>query len=140
AHSESLMPQTGGRDVYASLGANVISSDCSTSLLIPSKALTSNASINVAPIDVNGLPSPSGGRWAIAAVEGTPDGTQFQIPVRLTFPVNANLDRGTKIPLLIFDPQTRTYQSTQFVATVDKSGRTASAEVTHFTQYVASIS
>src|SRR5207249_16182 len=140
AQGESLKPQTSGREVDASLGANVISGDGSTSLLIPSKSLKSNTSINVAPISINGLPSPSGGRWPIAAVEGTPDGTQSQIPVRLPFPVNANLDRGTKIPLLIFDPQTRTYQATEFVATVDKSGRTASAEVTHFTQYVASIS
>src|SRR5213594_1682836 len=140
AQGESLKPQTSGREVDASLGANVISSDGSTSLLIPSKSLTSKTSINVAPISINGLPSPSGGRQPIAAVEATPDGTQFQIPVRLTFPLNANLDRGTKIPLLIFDPQTDTYQATEFVATVDKSGRTASAEVTRFTQYVASIS
>jgi len=140
AQGESLKPQTSGREVDASLGANVISGDGSTSLLIPSKSLKSNTSINVAPISINGLPSPSGGRQPIAAVEATPDGTQFQIPVRLTFPLNANLDRGTKIPLLIFDPQTDTYQATEFVATVDKSGRTASAEVTRFTQYVASIS
>src|SRR5207249_10647072 len=140
AQGESLKPQTSGREVDASLGANVISGDGSTSLLIPSKSLKSNTSINVAPISINGLPSPSGGRQPIAAVEATPAGTQFQIPVRLTFPLNAHLDSGTKIPLLIFDPQTRTYQTTEFVATVDKSGRTASAEVTHFTQYVASIS
>lgn len=139
AQGESLKPQTGGGEVDASLGANVISSDGSTSLLIPSKSLKSNTSINVAPISINGLPSPSG-RQPIAAVEATPDGTQFQIPVRLTFPLNVNLDRGTKIPLLTFDPQTRTYQATEFVATVDKSGRTASAEVTRFTNYVASIS
>src|SRR5207249_9389431 len=123
-----------------SLGANVISNDGSTSLLIPSQALTSDSSIKVEPISVTDLPIVSGGQQPISAVEATPAGTQFQIPVRLTFPLNAHLDSGTKIPLLIFDPQTRTYQTTEFVATVDKSGRTASAEVTHFTQYVASIS
>src|SRR5439155_676856 len=132
-------PQISGREVDASLGANVISNDGSISLLIPSTALKANSSINVEPISVTGLPLASGSGRPISAVEATPAGTQFQIPVRLTFPLNAHLDSGTKIPLLIFDPQTRTYQTTEFVATVDKSGRTASAEVTHFTQYVASI-
>src|SRR5947208_2377942 len=140
AQGESLKPQTSGREVDASVGANVISNDGSTSLLIPSEALKSNSSINVEPISVTGLPLASGNRRPVSAVEATPAGTQFQIPVRLTFPLNAHLDSGTKIPLLIFDPQTGTYQATEFVATVDKSGRTASAEVTHFTQYVASIS
>ena len=139
AQGESLKPQTSGRLVDASLGANVISNDGSTSLLIPSQALTSDSSIKVEPISVTDLPIVSGGQQPISAVEATPAGTQFQIPVRLTFPVNAHLDPGTNIPLVIFDPQTRTYQATEFVATVDKSGRTASAEVTHFTQYVASI-
>src|SRR5213594_2109396 len=139
AQGESLKPQTSGSLVDAAAGANVISNDGSTSLLIPSMALKSNSSIKVEPISVSGLPLVSGGLQPISAVEATPAGTQFQIPVRLTFPVNANLDPGTKIPLVIFDPQTLTYQPTEFVATVDNSGRTASAEVTHFTQYVASV-
>src|SRR5438552_1426739 len=139
AQGESLKPQASGRMVDASQGANVISSDGSTSLLIPPKALNSNAPIKVAPISVADLPLPTPDQQPIAAVEATPAGTQFQIPVRLTFPVNADLDPGTQIPLLIFDPLTRKYQPTEFVATVDKSGRTASAEVTHFTQYVGSL-
>src|SRR5438876_1165668 len=129
AQGESLKPQASGRMVDASQGANVISSDGSTSLLIPPKALNSNAPIKVAPISVADLPLPTPDQQPIAAVEATPAGTQFEIPVRLTFPVNADLDPGTKIPLLIFDPQSRTYQPTEFVATVDKSGRTASAVV-----------
>src|SRR5439155_22471492 len=140
AQGESLRSQISGREVDASLGANVISNDGSISLLIPSTALKANSSINVEPISVTGLPLASGSGRPISAVEATPAGTQVQIPVRLSFSLNAHLDSGTKIPLLIFDPQTRTYQTTEFVATVDKSGRTASAEVTHFTQYVASIS
>ena len=139
AQGESLKPQASGRMVDASQGANVISSDGSTSLLIPPKALNSNAPIKVAPISVADLPLPTPDQQPIAAVEATPAGTQFQIPVRLTFSVNADLDPGTQIPLLIFDPLTRKYQPTEFVATVDKSGRTASAEVTHFTQYVGSL-
>src|SRR2546428_1571600 len=106
AQGESLKPQTSGRLVDASLGANVISNDGSTSLLIPSQALTSNSSIKVEPISVTDLPMVSGGQQPISAVEATPAGTQFQIPVRLTFPVNAHLDPGTNIPLVIFDPQT----------------------------------
>src|SRR2546427_8332345 len=134
AQGENLKPQTSGRMVDASQGANVISSDGSTSLLIPPKALKSDAPIKVAPISVADLPLPTPDQQPIAAVEATPAGTQFEIPVRLTFPVNADLDPGTQIPLLIFDPQSRTNQPTEFVATVDKSLRTASAEVTHFTQ------
>src|SRR5437773_8754785 len=56
AQGESLKPQASGRMVDASQGANVISSDGSTSLLIPPKALNSNAPIKGVPISVPDLP------------------------------------------------------------------------------------
>src|SRR5262249_52879941 len=53
---------------------------------------------------------------------------------------NADFDPGTQIPLQIYDPKTGKYSNTDFTAIVDNSGRTASAAVTHFTQFVASTS
>src|SRR5207249_4059227 len=140
AQGVRLTPQTSGRVVKATQGAQVISEDGSTSLLTPPGALTFDAAIKVASISAATLPFPGTDQQAISAVEATPAGTQFQIPVRLTFPLNADFDPGTQIPLLIFDPATRTYVATDFIAIVDNSGRTASAAVTHFTQFVASAS
>src|SRR5207245_5302677 len=52
AQGESLQPQTSGREVDASVGANVLSDDGSTSLLIPSEALRSNSSLQVVTIRI----------------------------------------------------------------------------------------
>ena len=133
----ALRPQLSGRIVKASLGANVISDDDSTSLLIPASALTSDTPIKVAPISVADFPLSGSDQQALSAAEATPAGTQLQIPARLTFPLNADLDPGTQLPLLTFDPKNGNYQKTNFIAIVDNSGRTASAEVTYFSQFVA---
>ena len=140
AQGEALRPQISGRIVKASLGANVISDDGSTSLLIPRGALRSDAAIKVAPISVADFPLPASDQQALSAAEATPAGTQLQIPARLTFPLNADLDPGTQLPLLTFDPKNRNYEQTNFIAIVDNSGRTASSEVTYLSQFVALLS
>src|SRR5262249_52987231 len=127
AQGGRVKPQASGRSIDASKGAQVISDDGATSLIVPPNALKSNASIKLTPINAAGLPSPGGDAQTISVVEATPAGTQFQIPVRLTFPLNADFDPGTQIPLLIFDPTTQQYTDSGFVAIVDNSGRTASA-------------
>jgi hypothetical protein len=137
---EALRPQVSGRIVKASLGANVISDDGSTSLLIPPGALASDAPIKVAAIRVADFAVSASDQQALSAAQATPAGTQLQIPARLTFPLNADLDPGTQLPLLTFDPKNGNYQKTNFIAIVDDSGRTASAEVTYFSQFVALLS
>ena len=138
AQGVAVRPQISGRDVSSTRGAQVISTDGSTSLIIPPGALKANAPIKITPMNASTFPSPGDDQQPISVIEGTPDGTQFQIPVRLTFPLNADFDPGAQIPLQIYDPVTHKYTNTEFVAIVDNSHRTASAAVTHFTQYVTS--
>src|SRR5437867_3815387 len=112
----------------------------STSLLIPVGALRSVTSVKVATISVAVFALPASDQQALSAAETTPAGTQLQIPARLTFPLNADLDPGTQLPLLTFDPNNRNDEQANFIAIVDNSGRTASAEVTYLSQFVALLS
>jgi len=139
AQGEGLKPQASGRTLKASQGANVISEDSATSLLVPPHAIDSDFRISVVSLSAADFPRPAPGQLPIVSVEGTPTGTKFQIPVRLTFPLNTQLEPGTQIPLLILDPQTLQYQPTEFVAVVDGSGRTASAQVTYLSTFVAAL-
>src|SRR5262249_44355113 len=86
-----LKPQTNGRMVDASKGANVISPDASASILITPDALTSDTPIKVATVDVSGFPRPTPGMRPVAGAEATPAGTQFQIPVRWSCPLNVQM-------------------------------------------------
>ena len=140
AQGEELKPQASGRTVRVSQGANVISEDSATSLLVPPDAIDSDVRISVVSVSAAGFPRPAPGQLPIVSIKGTPTGTKFQIPVRLTFPLNAQLEPGTQIPLLILDPQTLQYEPTEFVAVVDGSGRTASAQVTYLSTFVAALS
>jgi hypothetical protein len=139
AQGINLIPQISGTSVGANQGAHVISDDSSASLLIPPQALKSDTAIKVTPLKTATLPPPAADQRAISRVEGLPAGTKFDIPVQLTFPLDIDLVAGTQLPLMIYTPTTGLYETTPFVATVDKSGRTASAAVTHFTEYVAAL-
>jgi hypothetical protein len=74
-------------------------------------------------------------------VEGTPGGTTFSIPARLRFTLTENLVQpGGAFSVFIVNPSTGAYDPSEFVATVDPSGLTATAEITHFTQFAVSAS
>jgi IPT/TIG domain/ZU5 domain len=126
-------PQMSGGTVDASKGAEVFSSDGSVSLLIPPGALSADTNISVKSIPASSLPDPSGTQKIVGVVQADPP-TTFLIPVALTFPLAAQLDPGTEIPLLI--SRAGAYDPSEFTAVVDSSGRTATARVTHFSTYV----
>src|SRR5262249_765562 len=64
----------------------------------------------------------------------------FQVPVRLRFPLNERLRPGASLDLHIFNAASQQYESSEFVALVDPSGWTASAEVSYFTQFAVTTS
>jgi hypothetical protein len=132
AQGAQLQPQASGRVVSAAAGANVISADGNASIAIPPGALASDTAVSLNNVTVT-LPSPFSTQQVVAAVDAQPSGTTFKIPVRVTFSLSAQLTPGTLMPVLIFT--TQGYQDSGFIAIVDESGRTASAEVTHFTTF-----
>jgi hypothetical protein len=135
----ALSGQASGQPVSALNGAVVVSPDGSTTLAVPPGALNKDTPVQITPLNAANYPQPSPNEHLVGIVEGTPDGTRFKIPVRLRFSLTENLDPGTSINLLIFNPATNQYDPSGFVATVDPSGKTASADVTHFTQFAASV-
>ena len=137
AQGTLLAPQGSGRTVVADTGANVIATDGSASIVVPPGALTVDTEIDLTAVELVTLPDPSAYERVVAAVEAQPSGTHFDIPVKLTFSLAVQLDPNTELPLSIFDPETRTYELSEFVAIVDESGRAASADVTHFTTFTA---
>ncbi len=121
AQGVELQPQTSSQTVVASNGAIVFSMDGSTSIAIPPGALTADTAITLqAPAAAP--PAPSNNQTVVAAVEALPSGTQFAIPVPLTFPLAVQLTPGTTIDLLIFNPATDAFTDSGFIATVDDSG------------------
>jgi hypothetical protein len=65
-----------------------------------------------------------------------PSGLVFELPVTITLPLNAALEPGTQSPLYEFNPTDGSWNQTGFQATVGPGGRSASAEVTHFSTFV----
>lgn len=139
AQGVQLRPQASGRPVSVSKGANVLSNDGSISVAISPGALSSDTAVKIESIRLSDLPNPTSDQRVIAAVDAQPAGTRFKIPVKLTFPLAAQLPADTVLPLLLYNSQTKRYESAESSAIVDDSGRTASAEVTHFSTYVAAL-
>jgi IPT/TIG domain len=133
AQGVRLTPQVSGGQVDASTGAEVLSADGSVSLLIPPGALTANTAVSVSSVTATSFTDPSGTQRVVGVVQADPP-TTFRIPVALTFPLSAQLDPGTEIPLLI--SRAGVYDTSEFTAVVDPSGRTATARVKHFSTYV----
>ncbi|HEX4997632.1 MAG TPA: hypothetical protein VFY29_05375 [Terriglobia bacterium] len=127
--------QGSGQAVSAALGGTVLSPDSSVSLYVPPGALSQDTPIQITPLNAADFPKPKGGERVIGMVEGTPSGTHFRIPARLRFPLSERAQPGSVLSVYIFNPGTGEYEPSEFLATVDSSGRSASAEVTHFTQF-----
>src|SRR5207302_2230226 len=85
------------------------------------------------------LPTPAGDQQVTAAVEGTPSGTRFSIPARMSFPVGAQLKPGTQLPILILNSAGTQFDTSEFTAVVDETGRTAWADITHFTTFALGV-
>jgi hypothetical protein len=61
-----------------------------------------------------------------------PDGTEFQVPVSVTFPSNTPLTPGARYPIFRYDEADKSWMQTQSIATVSADGQSFSAEITHF--------
>ena len=136
AQGTRLAPQGSGNTVKADSGANVMGDDGS-SLVIPPGALSTDVPIELNGVDLSSLPGPSPTESIVTAVVAEPSGTRFHIPVKLTLPLAVQLLPDTALPLLIFDANANSYSLSEFSAIVDGSGRSASADVTHFTTFTA---
>ena len=135
ARGNSLKPQPSGQVITSVEGANVFSADGSY-LIVPPFALSTDTKIDLSSLATQNLPRTSTNEVPIGGAQGAPPQTQFDIPARLTFPLRFKASPGSQLVVLYYDAATGEYIRTQFLATVDESGRNASAEITQLGSYV----
>jgi len=100
---------------------------------VPPGALPAEFTLVVAPLSAAQVPIPPGGLAVITAAQFEPDGLAFALPVTITFPLNARLPAGQTLPLRWV--QSSAWQDSGFLAVVSGDGRTAVANVSHFSVY-----
>jgi len=100
---------------------------------VPPGALPTDFTLVVAPLSAAQVPAPPGGLSVIWAAQFEPDGLPFALPVTITFPLSARLPGGQTLPL--WWVQGGVWQDSGFHAVVSADGRTAVADVTHFSIY-----
>lgn len=103
-------------------------------MVIPAGALSENTYITVTTFhDEADMPDDGGPLINFnGAADFGPDGTEFQIPVYVTFPSNTPLLPGARFPLFRYDEENEIWVQTRAIATVDDDGQSFSAEITHF--------
>lgn len=103
-------------------------------LNIPSGALAEDTYITVTTFhDEAAMPDDGGPLLKFnGAADMGPDGTEFQIPVSVTFPSNIPLTPGARFPIFRYDEENEIWVQTQSIATVNPDGQSFTAHITHF--------
>jgi hypothetical protein len=139
ATAVALEPQSSGTIVNSEKGAIVISHDGAARVSIPPRAMDFEEEIRISMPDLKTLPAPGPATTAVAAVQLTPVGTPFNVPARLTFNLSAYFEPGTRLSLLVWDPENNDYLDPDVTALVDDSGLTASVDVRELDTYVVEL-
>ncbi|PYS16128.1 MAG: hypothetical protein DMG15_03455, partial [Acidobacteria bacterium] len=152
-----LNPQYSGT-VVASTGAQVLSSDGLTSVIITPSALPADTVVEVSTLTTDDLPQILDGQFAtdsslrtgiqvqfagtrtpIGNVHLKPTGMQLRTPLRVMFPTRVQLKPGAQVPMFIYNPSTKQYSQTNLFASADESGRTVSAKIGVLGTYVVAL-
>ena len=105
-----------------------------TLIVIPPGALTEEITISVQThLDMTTLSAPA--PFVGGALFG-PSGITFLAPVTVTFPLNQQYPPGTELPIYTFATQKGGWSYTTFIATVNIDMVSATAEITHFSDYI----
>ena len=113
------------------------------SLQVPAGALTETLPISVVRLQGTGaLPAPLADPVVPlhAAVKFGPSGTEFALPVSLSIALEQTAEAGASQPALVYDTETGTWRETDFIATVDIDGDSATVDLTHFSDYAVTFS
>ena len=106
-------------------------------ITIPPGALSSQITLTVDRYaDEVSLPAPIASKFGFAGgVHFAPDGLTFNQPVTIRIPLTHSFPAGAKLPLFYFTKSPPSWQQTSFVGTVNLSGDTLIAEITHFSTF-----
>lgn len=106
-------------------------------ITVPPGALTQETTITIGSYPNNSvLPA----TWCpmpgmAGALQLEPEGLQFQTPVEITVPMDADWDPGDQIPLFALNTSSNTWDQTTENVTINSDGRGFSCEITHFSGY-----
>lgn len=108
------------------------------SVVIPPGALSEETLITIAVHhDAASLPAPTVPSLPfLGGVNLGPDGIAFLQPVTITIPLTTELTPGSEYPLFLYDEQRGGWLKTEFFAVVNPDGLSASADVTHFSDFI----
>ena len=103
-------------------------------MLIPPGALTEDRLITIKTHrDISTLPFPAP---FVGGARLGPDGLTFQLPVTIILPLLAEIQPGTQLPLFLYDNQRNGWLYANQFAVVNLDKITATAQVSHFTDYI----
>ena len=107
--------------------------DGSANVTIPEGALDADTKITVKALNEGTLPVPPPPfTGLLGAATFGPDGQAFKKNVTITIPLNASKPAGSHLPLFIYNASAGVFVETDVMATVNRGGRTASVNTTHF--------
>lgn len=115
-----------------------LAADGLTYLEIPPDAIGSSMEFSATPLaDANAFYSLDEEvvTGFLGGVDFGPDGTEFDLPVNITLPLNASLVPGSKMALYYFDINQGAWVESEEMGTVSADGRSVSAQVDHFTTW-----
>ncbi|MFH0901560.1 MAG: IPT/TIG domain-containing protein, partial [Pseudomonadota bacterium] len=122
--------------VQAASGGIVSSADGRSSLSIPEAALAEDSVVAVTPLDLAALPPAAVGRRIEAGARLEPAGLTFSSPATLTLPLWHYLAPGTPLTLRQYLSEVGDYSDQVATATVTEDGEHATAEISHFSDFV----
>ncbi len=107
------------------------------SVVIPAGALAVETAISAAGLaDIAALPESALPFLPfLGGAQFGPEGTEFALPVTISFPLDPPLPPGTAVNLLVWDSVASAWVDEGFAATLAADGASLSAQVTHFSLF-----
>jgi hypothetical protein len=103
---------------------------------VPPNAVPQNITLTVAAVPAAQVPPPPAASQSIqTAMTLGPSGTQFAVPVTVSFPMPNKQPAGKTFSLLKLNETTRIWANTGITATVDATGTNATAALSSFSTY-----
>jgi len=129
---------TGDTNLIGPEGGTFIDASSGVTVSVPAGALASETQLTCTYYDSdNDIPDDihSGFFGDLGVVNLGPDGLEFDSPATITVPVSVDLTPGEQFPLFFWNTDTRSWQQTESLCTVNADGRSYSAQVSHFSMF-----
>ena len=130
-------PSASDDDQLVGPAGGTVAGSGGASVVIPAGALAVETAISAVGLaDIAALPESALPFLAfLGGAQFGPAGTEFALPVTISFPLDPPLPPGTAVNLLIWDEIAAAWVDEGFAATLAADGASLSAQVTHFSLF-----